>query len=712
MWLNCSLAGFGPNYYEIGGGQTAVLSAVGNVFASVPGLVLPLVGVALRQYFGNFKPIFMLAGAVMLVSGHFYGAHCSVESAEDTLAQRRDKLLPKHASSWKEGQTTGEESATPTGPRAGAVVGSGNSMSWVCLASDEGSRLERLLRDKCRDLDPARRLSNRLLKDAIRNGEAKINSDVCMDKSRVLHEGDVVELVYNRARASDVQRSSNKKLLQIEHEDPDLAIVWKPAGVNRDLEEAIDQELGADGSGSGGLVKPEVAYRLAKGIAGLLVVAKTERGRQLTAASKCCFRVLVYGRLDTKGQRLPSSALPQGPATSESGVEAVGSDGDDEDADAGAAGDAAQIAAKRAAAMAQNRVDDDLMAASIAIRTIPDGLTRCNGAGYMSKIDVWCDGWSSGGKHKRALCRHLTQIGHPVVGDERANHAWVKKKGLHLALLSVELSDADEKAIVVTQKEPTKFGHTANREAKFFQQSLDRQTEPEPEPGSPKHTAEEEDGEFVSSTLGLANRVNDLALVVTHLQVPEDGAGGELKADAPIPHLWERGKPAVDNATGTDNSTADIKLLAMGYRRILLGDHGPYFELEKRHLNLAAFNAYPPRPLVHYIEHLSASGAKLYEQLRTVAERPNPPKEGRFWVANDRPEGYADYKIGMYYLSCDQVQVTMHRSVGHVQGLVEEVESAAMVEIGGGRSRQIPLDHEQRKDLARDAQQRRLRRVD
>jgi len=133
-----------------------------------------------------------------------------------------------------------------------------------------------------------------------------------------------------------------------------------------------------------------------------------------------------------------------------------------------------------------------------------------------------------------------------------------------------------------------------------------------------------------------------------------------------------------------------------------------------------------------------------YEQLRTVSERPNPPKEGRYWVANDRAEGYADYKVGLYYLSCDQVQVTTHSSVAEVAeeevvdtrtalrtssgrtptarpsskatagyaGVAKEVESAAMVEIGAGRSKQIPLDHEQRKDLARDAQQRRLRRVD
>ena len=60
----------------------------------------------------------------------------------------------------------------------------------------------------------------------------------------------------------------------------------------------------------------------------------------------------------------------------------------------------------------------------------------------MSRIDVWCPGWSSGGRHKRAFCRHFARLGYPVVGDERAQHAWVKKKGLHLALISLSLGNS------------------------------------------------------------------------------------------------------------------------------------------------------------------------------------------------------------------------------------------------------------------------------
>jgi len=52
-------------------------------------------------------------------------------------------------------------------------------------------------------------------------------------------------------------------------------------------------------------------------------------------------------------------------------------------------------------------------------------------------------------------------------------------------------------------------------------------------------------------------------------------------------------------------------------------------------------------------------GAKVYEQAKTVADKPNPPRTGTQWQWNNRPEGegYADYRVGMFYVSCFQVMV-------------------------------------------------------
>ena len=52
-------------------------------------------------------------------------------------------------------------------------MASGQCIAFTCTADEEGKRIERLLRDHCRDgADKARRLSNRLLKDAVKGWDA------------------------------------------------------------------------------------------------------------------------------------------------------------------------------------------------------------------------------------------------------------------------------------------------------------------------------------------------------------------------------------------------------------------------------------------------------------------------------------------------------------------------------------------------------------
>ena len=115
---------------------------------------------------------------------------------------------------------------------------------------------------------------------------------------------------------------------------------------------------------------------MAKGIAGLLVVAKTSRGLALGAECVCCFRALVYGRLDTGGRRLPSSALSRAEPAGGGGP-GEDSDGSDEDtprvatpqADGGEAAGAGP-SERRLAALAQNRSDNETFGAQLSVRTV------------------------------------------------------------------------------------------------------------------------------------------------------------------------------------------------------------------------------------------------------------------------------------------------------------------------------------------------------
>ena len=78
----------------------------------------------------------------------------------------------------------------------------------------------------------------------------------------------------------------------------------------------------------------------------------------------------------------------------------------------------------------------------------------------------------------------------------------------------------------------------------------------------------------------------------------------------------------------------------------MYGDHGPYVELDPRHVQLAAFPKVKIKGrFAYYNERRTADDAvMLYVQRKSVAKVPNPPRNGLLSVPNNRKEGYADYK--------------------------------------------------------------------
>ena len=60
----------------------------------------------------------------------------------------------------------------------------------------------------------------------------------------------------------------------------------------------------------------------------------------------------------------------------------------------------------------------------------------------------------------------------------------------------------------------------------------------------------------------------------------------------------------------------------------------------------------------YYQSHRTPCGCKVYEQFETVAAKPNPPSGPRS-ARNNRPEGYADYRVGRFYVACESVAVTL-----------------------------------------------------
>ena len=158
------------------------------------------------------------------------------------------------------------------------------------------------------------------------------------------------------------------------------------------------------------------------------------------------------------------------------------------------------------------------------------------------------------------------------------------------------------------------------------------------------------EGVISTTTLGLPNRLRDRAEVAKDLGLIEGASHSDV---------------GIYDHAGV--------LLCRGVKRLLFGDHGPYLEVERDAVVWSSFKPGPEK--LHYDEHHSVgASAQLYDQKKTVASQPNPPR-GKRSCHNNRSEGYADYRPGYGYISCWSVQV---RAGG---------ETTPLRAMGGGRLR-------------------------
>lgn len=102
----------------------------------------------------------------------------------------------------------------------------------------------------------------------------------------------------------------------------------------------------------------------------------------------------------------------------------------------------------------------------------------------------------------------------------------------------------------------------------------------------------------------------------------------------------------------TQFKTVNGTLFAVGYVRVVFGDHGPYLEFERRHIRVVLKQKFgkplPADAYYEWLEPVDGSGVKVYDQRRDVKNLPNPPAGG---FRGNRVEGYADYRPGFIYVS-------------------------------------------------------------
>jgi hypothetical protein len=114
-----------------------------------------------------------------------------------------------------------------------------------------------------------------------------------------------------------------------------------------------------------------------------------------------------------------------------------------------------------------------------------------------------------------------------------------------------------------------------------------------------------------------------------------------------------RGRPA--QGCEYQVTTLDGVKVANGFVRLLLGDHGPYVEMDNHQINKNELRLHGRGNW--FGSYFTKYGTKLYHQTRAVRDVPNPPQSGKWFKNHNRKDGYAGYIVGKWYVAADEVKV-------------------------------------------------------
>ncbi len=182
------------------------------------------------------------------------------------------------------------------------------------ISSDPPARLDKAI---ARDVPEGAALSRTRLARLMAEGAVRVNGAVAHDPKAKVVEGAVVEVTVEAPQDSHLEPEAIA--LDVVHEDDDLIVVNKPAGMvvhpapgspSGTLVNALMHHCGDDLSGVGGMKRPGIVHRIDKDTSGLLVVAKSDAAHHGLAAQFAAhtveryYRALVYGVPDANDPRL------------------------------------------------------------------------------------------------------------------------------------------------------------------------------------------------------------------------------------------------------------------------------------------------------------------------------------------------------------------------------------------------------------------------
>lgn len=190
---------------------------------------------------------------------------------------------------------------------------SSNHLSFTILENPP-LRLDKAI---ARDVPEGAALSRTRLARLIAEGAVTVDGTLASDPKARVSEGAVIGVRVEDAQESHILPEAIP--LEIIHEDADLVLINKPAGMvvhpapgtpSGTLVNALMHHCGDDLSGVGGMKRPGIVHRIDKDTSGLLVVAKSDAAHHGLAAQFAAhtveryYRALVYGVPDANDPRL------------------------------------------------------------------------------------------------------------------------------------------------------------------------------------------------------------------------------------------------------------------------------------------------------------------------------------------------------------------------------------------------------------------------
>ena len=188
-----------------------------------------------------------------------------------------------------------------------------NTIRFV-IAANPPQRLDKAL---SRDVPDDAALSRTRLARLIATGAVAVAGEVVTDLKARVAEGDAVAITVEEAGESHI--GAQAIALDVVHEDDDLIVIDKPAGLvvhpapgspDGTLVNALLHHCGDSLSGVGGVKRPGIVHRIDKDTSGLLVVAKSDAAHRGLAAQfeahevERYYRAICHGVPDASDPRL------------------------------------------------------------------------------------------------------------------------------------------------------------------------------------------------------------------------------------------------------------------------------------------------------------------------------------------------------------------------------------------------------------------------